>query len=531
MSSDENLTEITMPEKGSGLQSFSKNFGETDESDKLEIDLAVKCRGCFAEDPEMHYLFTVFDQKLSLADILMQTTHYQCREDDGFPPYLCTKCTTCLIDFFNFKIQYQKTDLYVRTLLGKLDQDCQESTETVAVKNEAHSDEGSIGEENDDYEPSYEPEHREDKKVKFEPSEIYDIDGGSQNCDICDLDFINHRTQTTHMAKEHGKNPFTKYQVFRNVVLENERAAMLAKKRLKQKEEDLRQEMLLSMPGKLCRICRVKYPEEEFQAHWEQHKINVCEQCGYKCVRKSDLELHIQGVHGVERKYCCQLCGRGFKTKPLLKRHQVVHLNPRRYCCDLCGQRFNDSGTLKTHMHLKHDGSRDFVCPICGLAFPMKPTLDKHIIRHNKNRPASFYCELCPAAFRDKSSMTRHHLVKHTSEFQRPICQFCGKSYCSKTKLRMHIERHHSGTVYERKRRVIKKQKQDGVNKVEIKEEKHSISSESEESDESSGSDEDGYRRGPRVMNVSEDFYKDDENRRGPRVMNVSADFYKENDR
>lgn len=49
--------------------------------DKLEIDLSIKCRGCFAEDPEMHYLFTIFDQQLSLADILAQTTSIVVRVD------------------------------------------------------------------------------------------------------------------------------------------------------------------------------------------------------------------------------------------------------------------------------------------------------------------------------------------------------------------------------------------------------------------------------------------------------------------
>lgn len=42
----------------------------------------------------------------------------QCTLDDGYPPYLCTRCTTSLIDFFNFKIKLHKTDLYVRTLLA-----------------------------------------------------------------------------------------------------------------------------------------------------------------------------------------------------------------------------------------------------------------------------------------------------------------------------------------------------------------------------------------------------------------------------
>lgn len=45
----------------------------------------------------------------------------QIQESDGFPPYLCAKCTTCLVDFYNFKLQFERTDAYIRTLLGKND--------------------------------------------------------------------------------------------------------------------------------------------------------------------------------------------------------------------------------------------------------------------------------------------------------------------------------------------------------------------------------------------------------------------------
>lgn len=44
--------------------------------DTVEIQLGTKCRGCFTEESEMHYLYSVIDQKLSLADILTQTTSY-----------------------------------------------------------------------------------------------------------------------------------------------------------------------------------------------------------------------------------------------------------------------------------------------------------------------------------------------------------------------------------------------------------------------------------------------------------------------
>lgn len=81
MSSDDLLKKGSeTPEISGSLQDLVKTEGDDEDVeivDKLEIDLSVKCRGCFAEDPEMHYLFTVFDQQLSLADILMQTTSFE----------------------------------------------------------------------------------------------------------------------------------------------------------------------------------------------------------------------------------------------------------------------------------------------------------------------------------------------------------------------------------------------------------------------------------------------------------------------
>ncbi|KAF7273908.1 hypothetical protein GWI33_013409 [Rhynchophorus ferrugineus] len=379
------------------------------------------------------------DQKLSLADILTQAISYPIQENDGFPPYLCAKCTTCLVDFYNFKLQFERTDIYIRTLLGKNELPQNEYVEsTTNVLNKSDTDNAS--EENVNL-----------NNINLKQEEL------DLNCTICSLDLKDSDEYDTHMAKLHGQNPFEKYATFRELVNARQKVKTEAERKLKYIKDDLEKEKLLQMPGKLCRFCQKKFPEDEFKFHWELHKKHVCEYCGHKCIKKSDLDVHRQSVHGYERNYICYICNKGFKTKQLLNRHLIVHTNPRSFICHHCGNRFNDKSTLNTHIQLKHIKSRNFICSICGLAFPLKSTLDKHVLRHNKNRPPSFFCNVCNAGFKDNSSLKRHHLMKHTDDYEKPQCQFCKKSYCSKTKLRYHIDRYHSGTKYERKKRCLKR--------------------------------------------------------------------------
>ncbi|XP_030750557.1 zinc finger protein 175-like [Sitophilus oryzae] len=422
-----------------------------DELNNLEINLGIKCRGCFTEDPEMHYMFTVIDEKFNLADILGQTTSYIIKEGDGFPPYLCTKCTNCLVDFYNFKIQFEKTNLYIRTLLCK-------PTEICSPLNNIQSESEIYAES--DIESNYK---KVDRTNEISIPDITEIQGQVTSfCNACNLEFKTRDEYDTHMAREHGENPFEKYALFRKLFEKNRMAQMKEQKKLKHARVDREEIKLFQMPGRLCRLCQRKFPEEEFRAHWEKHKNQICEHCGHKFVKKSDLDVHKQSVHSTERNFECQICNKRFKTKQLLNRHGVVHTNPRSHVCHQCGDRFNDRSTLNTHIQLKHIRSRDFVCSICGLAFPMKPTLEKHILRHNKERPPTFFCSLCNAGFKDKSSLKRHHLMKHTDNYERPQCHFCEKRYSSNAKLRFHIERHHSGVKYERK-------KKKGSIKLEIK--------------------------------------------------------------
>ncbi|ERL88983.1 zinc finger protein 337 [Dendroctonus ponderosae] len=503
-----NVCSSEILKKHSGISENYDNFQtvvKIEDGEKLDIDLSVKCRGCFVEDPKMHYLFAVFDQHLSLADILIETTAVECTLDDGFPPYLCTRCTTSLIDFFNFKIQLHKTELYVRTLLANTS-----SSNVIEAQSECNADDFILDEKHGTFQSQYDSQDDNSVDIKSfnhvkDTPDIKNLSGlSSPRCETCLLVLKDIDECETHMAKKHGKNPFEKYGLFRQQITEQAKAAIKERKKRRFQEYTLKKEILMMEPGKYCRICKAKYPEDEFSAHWALHKKHVCEECGHRCVKKSDLHIHMLSVHNDERNFSCADCDKSFKTKPLLKRHQVVHLNPRTYCCDLCGQRFNDGGTLKTHIQLKHIRSRDFICPICGLSFPMKATLEKHILRHNKNRPASFSCHICSIGFKDKSSLTRHHLVKHSNIFVKPSCQFCGKSYYSSTKLNYHIERQHSGNIVERQKRSSKKLKyqQFSSNTLTDTEDSNDVLEETSSQDQNSANVIDSYRSSPRYQDV-----------------------------
>lgn len=96
----------------------------------------------------------------------------------------------------------------------------------------------------------------------------------------------------------------------------------------------------MNTPGKVCRLCRQVFAsEDEFKLHWETHKVRErdqnplstnlvyylfqvynCDDCTYKCIKKSDLDIHRMCVHNSVRNFTCSECDKAFKTKQMLQR-------------------------------------------------------------------------------------------------------------------------------------------------------------------------------------------------------------------
>ena len=127
----------------------------------------------------------------------------------------------------------------------------------------------------------------------------------------------------------------------------------------------------------------------------------VCEECGSHV---SNLKVHMIGVHGVA-KYICSQCPLTFKTTDSLKRHiEWVHVKvPCSECGEMVGRR-----KMSRHIASKHTSiyDRKFKCEVCGKGFNDKAKLSDHKNVHTGEKP--FKCKFCSACFASRGTHAMH---------------------------------------------------------------------------------------------------------------------------
>ncbi len=84
-------------------------------------------------------------------------------------------------------------------------------------------------------------------------------------------------------------------------------------------------------------------------------------------------------VVGRTKPYSCRVCGKQFKTRQVLKNHEVIHTGARPYGCDICGRTFNRSHVLKDHLRT-HTGEKPYHCNKCGKQFAYKSNMTSHML-------------------------------------------------------------------------------------------------------------------------------------------------------
>ncbi|XP_011049984.1 PREDICTED: zinc finger protein 665-like [Acromyrmex echinatior] len=177
--------------------------------------------------------------------------------------------------------------------------------------------------------------------------------------------------------------------------------------------------------------------------------------------------------------FVCDVCLKYFKSKYLLKRHELTHTAeimrgcetdvkenstftdevPQKQAplpCVTCDFRCNKRSTMIAHLAEKHDGianndrfagdKREFTCVVCGLVFTRKESLRSHFIRKHTQHYA-YSCEHCGKGFKVKGDLTTHTRLNHQES--PVVCGVCGKTCRNSHSLYTHQKHAHYKAKYE----------------------------------------------------------------------------------
>merc|ERR1719232_176009 len=130
-----------------------------------------------------------------------------------------------------------------------------------------------------------------------------------------------------------------------------------------------------------CELCGLvfegKYRSKKFKEHNDIHKgvEFKCPDCPFKTDTLKKLGGHKRSIHP-KITYQCEQCGKDFKKKENMEKHQVIHTN-KTFDCLVCFKQLRSNDALRRHKKI-HDGSNKISCDLCGKVFTQGYELTKH---------------------------------------------------------------------------------------------------------------------------------------------------------
>ncbi|XP_069806109.1 zinc finger protein 879-like [Dendropsophus ebraccatus] len=189
-----------------------------------------------------------------------------------------------------------------------------------------------------------------------------------------------------------------------------------------------------------CSECGKKYKQKSnLVKHQKLHtgvSCYICMKCD-KCFTQRALLRRHERCHAVKRPYPCPDCEKRFSDTSALQKHQRLHTGYRPYKCSECDKTFTISNYLIVHQRV-HTGEKPYVCDQCGKSFTQSSTLITHKRVHTGIKP--YGCIECGKGFTTSSHLTTHQRT-HTGE--RPYrCEECGRAFSHSTHLVLHTRKH-----------------------------------------------------------------------------------------
>lgn len=191
-----------------------------------------------------------------------------------------------------------------------------------------------------------------------------------------------------------------------------------------------------------CDVCGKGFQvASNYKDHQNTHagaQAISCVVCQKEFKFRAYLLIHQRRIHTVHVDAAienqCKICKRILKSDIMLKKHMIQH-EPKHHLCDICGKDFKRKDLLRMHFEM-HTGIKQYQCSYCTKAFVTRTYLVMHERVHSGEKP--FACEYCGKAFNQRTSL-KTHIRGHTGE--RPyVCHICKKGFITRKSLNLHFK-------------------------------------------------------------------------------------------
>lgn len=269
-------------------------------------------------------------------------------------------------------------------------------------------------------------------------------------CRFCEKEFTNLGLRLSHETSEHPKVCWVCGKIVKNLTLH-----------LKTHDKA----KLGKFVCRFCDQAFDNVAQRNFHrqdVHFQGKKFE-CVECNERFLSEHFLQDHKELKHSEPGvfKYTCESCGRGFKTKQGYEMHKR-RLAKTGICGPTCPREmmvYQPDEVMKRGKDKRRYLRRDKACDVCGRKFFLKKVLkrhrkyhfldgDKSVLDVFLNEPEFHYCSDCGKRFYSKTMLMAHRAT-HTGEARPFHCEFCGKNYQKLLSLLMHYRIHTKETRYQ----------------------------------------------------------------------------------